>query len=83
MVDLFLEKRLEMPRQAGGHVNRRSFLAHTATAASCASLSGAVGIAKRPPNVLFMIIDELRFDMFAAYGNDHIRIPHLNRLASQ
>ena len=37
----------------------------------------------RPPNLLFIITDQHRFDTLAAYGNHQIKMPNLNRLASQ
>lgn len=35
------------------------------------------------PNLLFIYTDEQRFDTLAAYGNDQIEMPNLNRLADQ
>jgi arylsulfatase A-like enzyme len=35
------------------------------------------------PNLLFLWTDEQRFDTMAAYGNMRIRVPAMNRLASQ
>jgi arylsulfatase A-like enzyme len=35
----------------------------------------------RPPNLLFIYTDEQRADTLACYGNDRIRMPHLNRFA--
>ncbi len=35
------------------------------------------------PNVLFLFTDEQRADTLAAYGNDRIQTPNLNRLAEQ
>ncbi len=35
------------------------------------------------PNLLFIYTDEQRFDTLAAYGNDRIAMPNLNRLADQ
>ena len=35
------------------------------------------------PNLLFLFTDEQRADTLAAYGNDRIQTPNLNRLASQ
>ena len=37
----------------------------------------------RAPNLLFIITDQQRFDTLAAYGNHRIKMPFLNRLASQ
>ena len=38
---------------------------------------------KRKPNLLFIYTDEQRSDTLAAYGNKHIHMSHLNRLASE
>jgi len=35
----------------------------------------------RPPNVLLFLADDLRADALGAYGNPHVRTPHLNALA--
>jgi arylsulfatase len=37
----------------------------------------------RSPNLLFIFTDEQRYDTMAAYGNEKIQMPNLNRLASQ
>ncbi len=37
----------------------------------------------RPPNLLFIFTDEQRCDTMAAYGNDRIHTPNLNRLAQE
>ncbi len=34
-------------------------------------------------NLLFIVVDEQRYDTLTAYGNDRIRMPNLNRLARQ
>ena len=36
-----------------------------------------------PPNLLFLYTDQQRADTMAAYGNDHVKVPNLNRLAEQ
>ncbi len=38
---------------------------------------------ERTPNLLFIYTDEQRFDTLAAYGNNQISMPNLNRLAEQ
>ena len=35
------------------------------------------------PNLLFIFTDEQRYDTIAAYGNQRIEVPNLNRLASE
>jgi arylsulfatase A-like enzyme len=37
----------------------------------------------RPPNLLFIFTDEQRYDTMAAYGNERIETPNLDRLASE
>ncbi len=39
--------------------------------------------AARPPNILFLLTDDQRFDMFGAGGNRIIRTPNMDRLASE
>ncbi|MCF7853666.1 MAG: hypothetical protein K9N51_02620 [Candidatus Pacebacteria bacterium] len=34
----------------------------------------------KQPNVLFLYTDEQRFDTLAAYGNEQIEMPNLNRI---
>jgi len=41
------------------------------------------GTAERPPNVLFVLVDDLRWDALGAYGNQDVRTPHLDRLANE
>jgi len=33
------------------------------------------------PNLLFILTDQQRADSLACYGNTHVQVPHLNRLA--
>ena len=35
------------------------------------------------PNILLLCTDQQRYDALGAAGNDHIRTPHLDRLAAQ
>ena len=37
----------------------------------------------KPPNLLFIYTDEQAFNTLAAYGNEQIEMPNLNRLAEQ
>ena len=36
-----------------------------------------------PPNILFVMTDQQRFDTIAALGHPHVRTPHLDRLAAR
>lgn len=38
---------------------------------------------KKMPNLLFIMADELRYNTMAAYGNDIIQTPNINRLANE
>ena len=35
------------------------------------------------PNIVFIFSDQQRSDTLACYGNDWIKVPHLNKLADQ
>jgi len=35
------------------------------------------------PNLLFILTDQQRADSLACYGNTHVQVPHLNRLAQE
>jgi arylsulfatase len=61
-------------------LSRRSFLQAGSTAAA-ASHPGAS--TSRPPNVLFVMSDQLRADCLGANGNRLIRTPRLDRLAAE
>ena len=58
---------------------------------TCASLlallalpgSGRGADRQQPPNVLFILTDDQRFDALGAYGNRVVRTPNLDRLAAQ
>jgi arylsulfatase A-like enzyme len=57
-------------------MNRRHFLA-TAAAAPLAAQS------PRPPNVLFVLVDQWRFSAFSHSTDPVVQTPHIDRLASQ
>ena len=61
------------------HLSRRNFLRSCAGAAATA----AMGQGSRPPNVLFILADDLGWGDLGCYGNPWIRTPALNKLASQ
>lgn len=56
-------------------MTRRDLLASLAIAAAPAQ-------ATKRPNILFLFADDQRADTIAAYGNPHIRTPHLDRLVA-
>ncbi len=44
---------------------------------------GAVGCATRPPNVVFVLADDLGYGDLGAYGQKTVRTPNLDRLATE
>ena len=61
-------------------IDRRDFLKTGVGAASLASVTAQA--AKSDLNVLFVAVDDLRPDL-GCYGNESIRTPHIDRLASR
>lgn len=61
-------------------LSRRQFLATAAgaAAAACASQEPDPG----PPNILFVLTDDQRWDTLGAAGNAFARTPHMDRLAA-
>ena len=66
-------------------MNRRNFV--QMGVASAVAAQGQTPRSARPkgsqPNILFLMADQLRADCLGCYGNDVIRTPNLDRLASQ
>ena len=60
-----------------------SLLATSQMAATKAdeAMTDDAGIARRPPNVLFITTDQQRWDTLNATGNPHVNTPNLDRLA--
>jgi len=62
-------------------VNRRQFL-HTAAAA--AATTPFVGCSrKRPPNVIFVLSDDLRWDCMGVAGHPFLKTPNIDRIANE
>jgi arylsulfatase A-like enzyme len=67
-------------------MNRREAFRRTGAGLAAAALgSMRVGAARpaRPPNLLFLLVDQQRLDTLRVYGNNQIIAPNLNRLAEQ
>jgi arylsulfatase A-like enzyme len=60
-------------------MRRREFLA----AGAAAALPPAINAQARRPNILFFFADQLRAQSLGCYGNQEVRTPNLDRLASQ
>jgi arylsulfatase A-like enzyme len=64
---------------------RREFLMEAgAGAATVALAGGAFGQENQVnrPNILFIVVDQLRMDCLGVYGNPDIKTPHIDKLAS-
>src|SRR5690348_5242344 len=61
--------------------SRRSFLAGAASALSTAGV-GAQS-ARRRPNVLFILTDDLRWDALSIAGHKHLKTPNIDRLGKE
>ena len=48
----------------------------------CGLFTPAAPAADRPPNVLFILADDLGYGDIGAFGQKSIRTPHLDRLAA-
>jgi arylsulfatase A-like enzyme len=48
-----------------------------------AETGAAASAQQAPPNLLFILTDEQRYDTSAPYGNDRIRTPTINRLGRE
>ena len=65
-----------------GHT-RRDFLGTLGSAAAAGLGCTPGSVAGQPPNILFLLTDDQRFDMFGSGGNKIIRTPNLDRLANE
>jgi arylsulfatase A-like enzyme len=65
--------------------SRRHFLQHLAVggAVSVAGCSRDSGSAERPPNILFLLTDDQRWDTLGILGNDVVQTPNIDRLARE
>lgn len=50
---------------------------------AAASLAPTRTLAASPPNVLFILCDDLRPDALGCYGSSHVRTPHIDSLARE
>ena len=62
---------------------RRELLGTLGVATASAFGCGTPVETGRPPNVLFLLTDDQRYDMFGAGGNPIIRTPNMDRLADE
>lgn len=66
--------------------SRRAFLRRVGAGAAALALDGGVYAANpadKPPNILFLLTDDQRFDTIRALGNPHIQTPALDALVAR
>ena len=63
------------------HMNRRQFVSALAAAAPVAAPVAVM--AKRPPNIIFILADDLGWGEPGCYGNSFNHTPHIDRLARE
>lgn len=67
-------------------ISRRTFMQASAASASVLATTDAlakIGKPQSPPNILFIMTDQQRYDALGANGNEVIQTPHLDALAKQ
>ncbi|TDE00215.1 arylsulfatase [Jiangella asiatica] len=68
-------------------MNRRRFLASSAAVAATATAGSITPAAAqahgRPPNIVFVLADDLGYGELGSYGQELIRTPNLDRLATE
>lgn len=75
-------------RSAPGLTGRREFLAITAGAIgsqiACSRQETEAGLSNsRPPNIVFIVADDLGYGELGCYGQDKIRTPNIDRMAAE
>ena len=53
------------------------------TADDAVPAEGSAGIARRPPNIVVVLVDDLRWDEFGAAGHPYLETPNIDRLARE
>jgi N-acetylglucosamine-6-sulfatase len=75
-----------MPNQAFGSTARRVLLSMAlgcAGVSSASASSAAPGQPARTPNIVFVLVDDMRWDEVRAAGHPFIETPHMDRLARE
>ena len=78
-----------MLESASSPVSRRGFLSTISAAGigssiGCAShTSESSGLGHRPPNIVFIVADDLGYGELGCYGQEKILTPHIDRMAAE
>ena len=66
-------------------IDRRDFVKTVGVGATVMALSGVEGCsrAERPPNIVFILADDLGYRELGCYGQEKIRTPNIDRLAAE
>ena len=68
----------------GNNSTRRNFLTSSAAGLAASCLTPAVGAADSPPpNIVFLMTDNQRWNMLGCMGNDIIQTPNIDRLSQR
>src|SRR5688572_15587007 len=70
------------PRTAG-RVTRREFVGAVVGAVAAGGAAVAAPRPKRPPNIVFVMADDLGYGDLSCYGRREYRTPNLDRLAAE
>ena len=67
------------------HFDRRDFMKTVGVGATALALPGIKGCApgERPPNIVFILADDLGYNELGCYGQEKIRTPNIDRIAAE
>jgi N-acetylglucosamine-6-sulfatase len=73
-----------VPENNDTNLSRRSFLRSSAAGLACALpvMQAAPAAAATPRNMIFILIDDMRFDSMSCMGHPFLKTPHLDRMAA-